>query len=97
MSPLATWVTRNRQRLGLNTHALGQRSGVSHRVLYYLESSHRRGVSARALLQLATFFHQQDQTIDVSLPTLLSLMQPLPRGRHAPAARPPRRLAERAA
>ena len=89
MSPLAAWVTRNRRRLGLSTHALGIRSGVSHRVLYYLESGDRRGLSAPALLRLATFFQQQDHTIDVSLPTLLALTQIHPR---ALAGRRPRQL-----
>ena len=83
MSPLASWVSRHRRRLGLNTHALGLRSGVSHRILYYLEQRGRAGVSAHNLLQLATFFQQQDPSIDVSLPTLLALTENTPRGRRA--------------
>ena len=84
---LASWITRQRQRLGLTTHALGLRSGVPHRILYYLEQRGRTGLSAHNLLQLATYFHQQDPSIDVSLPTLLALTQKAARGRHARTGR----------
>ena len=92
MSPLASWIITHRQRLGLTAYALGNRSGISHRILYHLEQRNRSGVSARTLLQLATFFKQQDPSIDVSLPTLLSLTHGYPPGR---GGRRPRHTARR--
>jgi hypothetical protein len=93
MSTLANWVITHRRRLGLTAYALGNMSGISHRILYHLEQRNRSGVSARTLLQLATFFQQQDPSIDVSLPTLLALTRSYPPGRGGRRLRPPVRRA----